>query len=111
MGVCMTMFTVPIAVPWDGSGGGGDWVMEDLRLTWSLPECQGCEVGGGVCGYGRNRSGVVGEITCYSDHGTVEWRAVRSRGLMTQPSSHTKKSYWAKANAFPDLMASHVLYV
>ncbi|XP_042064311.1 putative RING-H2 finger protein ATL21A [Salvia splendens] len=106
MAVCGTMFTVPIAVPWDG----GDWVAEDLRLTWSLPECQGCEVGGGVCGLGRSRSGVVGEITCFSNHGTgrglevfktialsivipaiicsiciscfvciVEWKAVRSR--------------------------------
>ncbi|KAL1561914.1 putative RING-H2 finger protein ATL21A [Salvia divinorum] len=116
MGACGTMFTVPIAVPWDG--GGGDWVSEDLRLTWSFPECQGCEVDGGVCGFGRNRNGVVGEIMCSSDHGRgkglevfktialsivipviicsiciscfvciVEWRAVRTRAAMVAAPS------------------------
>ncbi|KAG6393181.1 hypothetical protein SASPL_147417 [Salvia splendens] len=64
MSMCTPMFTLPIPVSWDDGGGGSG---SDLRLTWSFPDCKGCEARGGVCGYDRN-STVVG-ITCYFDHG------------------------------------------
>ncbi|XP_042026185.1 putative RING-H2 finger protein ATL21A [Salvia splendens] len=74
MSMCTTMFTLPIPVSWDdsgGRGGSGDWLSSDLggdlRLTWSFPDCKGCEARGGVCGYDRNST--VGGITCYFDHG------------------------------------------
>ena len=72
LSMCTTMFTLPIPVSWNsGSRGSGDWLSSnlggDLRLTWSFPDCKGCEARGGVCGYDRNST--VGGITCYFDHG------------------------------------------
>ncbi|KAL1536007.1 RING-type E3 ubiquitin transferase [Salvia divinorum] len=64
MSMCTTMFTLP--VPESRAKIGGDrlsWNLGgDLILTWSFPDCEGCEERGGVCEYDRNST--IGGITC-----------------------------------------------
>lgn len=65
-GNCSTMFAVPVPM----SRSESDWLSSDLsgdlRLSWSFPDCQGCESQGGVCGYDRNNSS-SSQIVCYFD--------------------------------------------
>ncbi|KAJ4955738.1 hypothetical protein NE237_012521 [Protea cynaroides] len=60
---CQEVATVPVPVPWpryyDGETSFSD-LSGDLRLTWDVPQCVGCEEKGGRCGFISNYSLQVG---------------------------------------------------
>lgn len=68
MNMCSTIVTLPIPVSWPRED---DWLSsnlgEDLRLTWDVPECQGCEAKGGICGFQNSTSN---QILCLTDPAT-----------------------------------------
>ncbi|KAL0426118.1 UNVERIFIED_CONTAM: putative RING-H2 finger protein ATL21A [Sesamum radiatum] len=57
MNMCSIVVTLPIPVSWPQDE---DWLSsnldEDLRLTWNVPSCGGCEARGGVCGFENSTS-------------------------------------------------------
>ncbi|KAI3444414.1 hypothetical protein Pfo_001079 [Paulownia fortunei] len=68
MNICSTIVTLPVPVSWPQDD---DWLSsnlnEDLRLTWNVPNCEGCEARGGICGFENSTSD---QILCFTDPGT-----------------------------------------
>ncbi|KAL0428740.1 UNVERIFIED_CONTAM: putative RING-H2 finger protein ATL21A [Sesamum radiatum] len=69
MTMCSVVITLPIPVLWPQDDV---WLSsnldEDLRLTWNVPSCGGCEARGGVCGFENSTSD---QIWCFTDPESV----------------------------------------
>ncbi|EYU32242.1 hypothetical protein ABFS82_02G174700 [Erythranthe guttata] len=74
---CSTIAALSVPVLWPLQNSN-DWLSSDLSgdlmLTWNVPNCEGCEARGGVCGF---ENGTSDRIMCYTDPRTVQSRGMK----------------------------------